>query len=186
MAEIKVNKIDAARRQVEAAIRLFFSNEDPVAIHTLVFAGLGILKDLAEIRSDANFHHEILGQFKPDKKKEILKFLNRVANFLKHADRDPDETLKDIKEEANDGFLLLACLYYKDIKKSLTPTMLVFCGWFTVLHPDLLKENETSMPMRKFLSMPDMENFRSWNRLRQLEFGKDFLMQQGLLVKQHI
>mgnify|MGYP001568694580 CR=1 FL=1 len=40
MAKIKVNKSEAARRQIDVAIRILFRNEDPVAIHTLAMAHL--------------------------------------------------------------------------------------------------------------------------------------------------
>jgi hypothetical protein len=33
MAELQVSKLDAARRQVETAIRLYFAEADPVSIH---------------------------------------------------------------------------------------------------------------------------------------------------------
>jgi hypothetical protein len=32
--EFKVSKLDAAKRQLETAIRLYFSDGDPVSIHT--------------------------------------------------------------------------------------------------------------------------------------------------------
>ncbi len=36
MTEIRTNKVDAARRQIDAAIRMLFINKDPMIIHTLV------------------------------------------------------------------------------------------------------------------------------------------------------
>lgn len=42
-----ISKLEAARRQLEAAIRLFFLNGDPVAIHTLTGAARGLLGDLS-------------------------------------------------------------------------------------------------------------------------------------------
>jgi hypothetical protein len=47
LAIIHVNKPEAARRQIEAAIRQLFSNEDPIAVLTLAAAGLRIVRDLA-------------------------------------------------------------------------------------------------------------------------------------------
>ena len=45
---IRLNKIDAARRQLKVAIRLLFDDEDPVAVHTLVGAASVIITDLVE------------------------------------------------------------------------------------------------------------------------------------------
>jgi hypothetical protein len=44
--KIKISKLEAARRQVETAIRIYFANGDPVSIHTLAAASLQILVDL--------------------------------------------------------------------------------------------------------------------------------------------
>ena len=39
-----LNKPEAARRQIDAAIRMLFSGEDPVAVHTLAMAGFEFLE----------------------------------------------------------------------------------------------------------------------------------------------
>jgi hypothetical protein len=49
-AIIYVTKVEAARRQVNAAIRMSFLNEDKLAIHTVVAAAYRVLRDLLEKR----------------------------------------------------------------------------------------------------------------------------------------
>ena len=49
-AETSVSKLDAARRQLDAAIRMYLANEDELAIHTLAAAAYRILRDLLEKR----------------------------------------------------------------------------------------------------------------------------------------
>jgi hypothetical protein len=44
--KIKISKLDAARRQLDTAIRLYFMEGDPVSVHTLAAAAFEILKDL--------------------------------------------------------------------------------------------------------------------------------------------
>jgi hypothetical protein len=39
----KVTKVDAARRQISTAIRLFFGRRDTISIHTLVAAALKVI-----------------------------------------------------------------------------------------------------------------------------------------------
>ena len=46
MKKIKVNKLEAARRQIGTAIELWFSGGDPISIHTLIGAASQILCDL--------------------------------------------------------------------------------------------------------------------------------------------
>ena len=43
---IHIIKIAAAERQLGAAIRLFFANEDALAIHTVAAAATKVLQDL--------------------------------------------------------------------------------------------------------------------------------------------
>jgi hypothetical protein len=46
--KLRVNKLDAARRQIDTAICMLFAEDDPVAVHTLVCAGWQVLRDLCE------------------------------------------------------------------------------------------------------------------------------------------
>jgi hypothetical protein len=52
MVKIRINKMDAARRQINAAIRMTFDGEDPVAIHSVIAAGHRIIRDICEQRGD--------------------------------------------------------------------------------------------------------------------------------------
>ena len=49
-AILPVSKFDAARRQLETAIRLYFFQGDPISIHTLASAAAQILHDLSRHR----------------------------------------------------------------------------------------------------------------------------------------
>ena len=44
--KIKVSKLDAARRQLETAIKLYFVFGDPISIHTLSAAAYNVIRDL--------------------------------------------------------------------------------------------------------------------------------------------
>jgi hypothetical protein len=52
-ASLHVTKLAAAKRQLQAAIRLFFLEEDELAIHTVVSAAYGLLKDLKRDRGQS-------------------------------------------------------------------------------------------------------------------------------------
>lgn len=49
-ASILINKLEAARRQLDAAIRMTFTGEDELAIHTVATAAYRILRDLLDKR----------------------------------------------------------------------------------------------------------------------------------------
>ena len=52
-AALHVTKLAAAKRQLQAAIRLFFWEEDELAIHTVASAVYGLLKDLKRDRGQS-------------------------------------------------------------------------------------------------------------------------------------
>jgi hypothetical protein len=84
----KITKLEAAGRQLDSAIRMFFSNEDILAVHTVARAAFRILYDItkegeAKVALDAHI-----------KKVGVDRF-NEETNFLKHADRDPDSEIDD-------------------------------------------------------------------------------------------
>jgi hypothetical protein len=163
-AKIHITKLAAAERQLRAAIRLYFAEEDELAIHTTASAAYRLLADLkaergmyeaanvyltsifyvvrdfrrstlpkdiasdsefmkwvrevAEklpIRSDSKFEdvsvtlpRELVGQFWNQR--------NKVANFLKHADRDTGASIS--LDEVDNLLLLMQCYSsYMDITR---------------------------------------------------------------------
>ena len=50
MAQIHVTKLEAARRQLRAAIRMFFADEDELAVHTVASAAYRLISDLKSQR----------------------------------------------------------------------------------------------------------------------------------------
>src|SRR5260221_5624954 len=55
-AKVHINKLAAGERQLRAAIRMFFAEEDALAIHTVASAAYGILKDLKAERGQDEAH----------------------------------------------------------------------------------------------------------------------------------
>jgi hypothetical protein len=47
---VQINKVAAAQRQLDSAIRMFFQKEDELAVHTLSAAAFGILRDIIKKR----------------------------------------------------------------------------------------------------------------------------------------
>lgn len=169
MAEMRVNKSEAARRQIEAAIRLLFSNDDPVAIQTLAAAGFRILRDLAHGGERGEMQRIFKDMIKPGMEGEFWKGVNRAANFFKHADEDPDGILEDIQEELNDSMLMLACMYYQDLGHQLTPTMIALVSWYSVMHPEFLLGD---VPVKKIIPKELTDSLRSGSRAEQLKMGR--------------
>ena len=173
MAKIELNKSEAAQRQIDTAIRMLFSNEDPVAIHSLSMAAYRIVRDLSAKRSDSYMDRIIHEIIKPGKEKEFFNILHGLSNFLKHADKDPEGIFNHVDEEINDFVTLLACLYYKDLGYPLTPEMTALLSWIYMLYPDLLSINVSSV----FESLIAQERKNLLNKTREelIAIGKMIL-----------
>jgi hypothetical protein len=91
---IEVNKLEAARCQLETAIRLYFDYGDELSIHTLSGAAYAILHDLNKYRGGEDMLKDLHKTLTPEGAREFRRYINRPDNFLKHADRDPDETFR--------------------------------------------------------------------------------------------
>ena len=162
-ATLHINKLAAAKRQLQASIRMFFQPEDELAVHTVAAAAYGLLKDIkkdrgmseaadvqltsvfyivrdyrrgtlpAHMTSDPAFMDEvkrladILSHITADSKRSDFQVTigselerqywnesNRMANFLKHADRDGDKTIS--LESVGNEMLISKCFCaYQDI-----------------------------------------------------------------------
>ena len=171
MAILKLSKIEAARRQIDSAIRMLFMNEDPVSIHTIAAAADRILRNIAETKGNIDAHVRFKDLIKPGMEKEFWFYMNRASNFLKHADKDPDSIYDDFNEESNDWILLIACYYYRDLGHTLTPEMHSLAYWMMLIHPNIIKVDH---PMKAELirisgSIDDM------TRAKKLEVGSMFI-----------
>jgi hypothetical protein len=154
MAAMHVNKVSAARRQIDAAIRMLFSGEDSLAVHTVAAAGCRLVRDLAEHRRppDASHIYEnalkdvyrgLLGrsptddQIKresPKLKSMYFRGSNRPANFLKHADHDQNDFI-DESEMNTDDLLLEASALYTMMGFDPTAEMRSFLRWHLAVYP---------------------------------------------------
>jgi len=87
MTDTVVTKISAAERQLQCAVELFFADGDAVAVHTLVCASHGIIRDICRAQGKGELLTDFL-ENKGDRGEQIRAALRRPANYFKHADKD--------------------------------------------------------------------------------------------------
>ena len=153
-SDIRITKQLAAQRQIDAAIRMLFAGEDPLAVHTIVAAAHGIISDLAKIRGIdiyADIGREILRELYEEKTHETIPIgtlerlhgelkecihnkLRYPANFLKHANRDSDKSVKQ-EEMKTDELLAVSCDAYLRLGLKFTLEMAVFRQWHLAVYP---------------------------------------------------
>ena len=130
--QLKIAKLDAARRQLETAIRLYFAEGDPVSIHTLTAAAHQILADLSKREGGSPTITDTLLSFVGSKKRaEARRHIARAENFFKHADRDSRGVLT-FDPGLTELLLLQACTRYRELSGELVPVLAVYQGWMFV------------------------------------------------------
>ncbi len=140
MNEFALTKVEAAERQLRQGIRLFFGCGDEVSIHTLTCAARDVLNALATQRGiDGPVRAGITARIRPDKVKEVTRLLREAQNFVKHADRDPDESLT-FYPEATLYLLFDACILHSLLTGYYLPETHGYIIWFSVKNPELLLE----------------------------------------------
>jgi Domain of unknown function (DUF6538) len=131
---VRVNKMDVARRQLDAAIRMTFGGEDPIAIHTVAAAGHRIVRDICKSRGNIEGYRHFTGWLAPGQEKKFWKAINRSANFFKHADNDAN-TIHEMDENETDFLIVLASKWYGDLGFTQSVEMRSFAAWFAMCHP---------------------------------------------------
>ncbi len=151
--KIKISKLDAAKRHLETAIRLYFNYGDPIAIHTLACAAHGILSDLnEEHKGNPMLVSDYL--IKDEHKKYFRKMIREPQNFFKHANKDPENTI-DFNPDVSHFFIFDAISKYQEITDERVPFFIIFRGWFGAQHLSLFyfsdeKKEFISNTIRKY------------------------------------
>lgn len=104
----KIKKVDAARRQLDTSIELWFHYGDIVSIHTLACSAYQILHDINEHRKGPELLFNSL-VVKDEYRALAKSYLKKAYNFFKHADKDPDpEGVIDFNPLGTEGFIMFA------------------------------------------------------------------------------
>jgi hypothetical protein len=129
-----LTKIEVAQRQLDCAIRLFLADDDSLAVHTLARAAFKVLFDVYPSRRSDGFSQQVENLVE----KTGWRRFNRVPNFLKHADKDVDETLFEHSADVPSPLIGMAATLHHRITGMMTPEMRGFDAWMHIMHPDEL------------------------------------------------
>ena len=111
-----ISKLDAARRQLNQAIDLFFHTGDPIAIATLGYNALEITATLAE-RTNAPVWNDFeeAAQHFASTPQNVRAVFHHPRNFFKHADRDPDDVLDTFTDDDALHVLALSVIQFGEV-----------------------------------------------------------------------
>jgi len=119
---MRITKLDAAHRQIDSAIALYFDEGDEISIHTLVGAAHILITDLS---SAANQETLIQRYIRPERRREFEGAIRAPQNFLKHADKDPHAAL-DFDPHVTELLLLIEIETFRALAGGITDAMNVF------------------------------------------------------------
>jgi hypothetical protein len=136
---VTITKLDAARRQLQTAIELWFADGEPVSIHALAFAAYEIVHVISKKRNRSIpliFDARII---KDEYRKEWNNHIKKSSVFFKHADRDPNDSI-DFQPALSEFFISFAIVGLELCGEKLTDVESAFMFWLQLHHPNLLNE----------------------------------------------
>ncbi len=162
LTKLRVTKIDAARRQLETAITLWFHEADPVSIHTLACASFQLLYDInSQVGGSPMFPDRMEAIEKTEvRKKYLRKFLREGQNFFKHADNDASQTFA-FNTDQTEIFIFEACQKYHEIAHEDLPLMKLFHIYVRIHNPNVFEQSD---PQKDILDRPGIQKLRGYNR----------------------
>lgn len=103
-----ITKLEAAQRQLIAAVRLFFDDGDPVCVHTLASAARGIVHGECERIGVRDLFEDAKPSLPDRTRKDWYTEANRFANAFKHSKEDQGRDIEGFDDTANDSVLFVA------------------------------------------------------------------------------
>jgi len=138
---VRLGKLEAARRQLETAIKLYFVDGDEVSIHTLTGAAYSLIRDINEHRRGEPMLKDLHLFLSDDLAREFRSYMNRPENFLKHADKDPDG-IGEIEPRWTEVLIWEASRKYCEMTSETNKLLITFILWFVARLPELKEQVE--------------------------------------------
>jgi len=146
-----LTKLNVAERQLVEAVKLFFEKRDPVSIHTLTGAAIGILEPILEHKKvniynqPLVFHPEIIKIWaKPEYEDVFLYSFRKHQNFFKHADKEPEGKI-EFNLALNNLKLLYGIMLHDIIADYYLYEFFIYKIWFQIKHPNLFIDKGESV-----------------------------------------
>lgn len=130
-----LNKLDAARRQLLAAIHLQWFLLEPIATYHLAANAAEICDELLKRRSSVRLRQQIRDAHGLSER-EVTDMINFPRNFTKHADRDPEAEIYDILPEDADAMVMTACIDYCIASGRSPHSVGIFVAWYAAINPE--------------------------------------------------
>ena len=169
---VQVAKLEAASRQLNAAISLLFGGGDPIVVHTLAVAASNIFSDVLDKKGGSQSWREKLRVDHGLSKAQVRDVMHGAWNFFKHGDRDPTGVL-EFDERECEHLIFFATLECGELQPT-SIQMQTFQLWFLARGAlDLGSDNEIQQT-----AIAIFPGLGSLERSEQLRVGETMLAKQ--------
>ena len=173
---VKLTKIDIAEAHIRAAVRLFFEDEHPAPVYLLACPAREVLTTLGDKIGVDTLLHEYAANRGITLQDAVGK-ADQFANFMKHANRDPQAVLEEFSDEDNDHILMIACKDFVQITGGLPIEAQIFEAWWYAAHIKRISDRSRGMRERVKLCIQAFPlGFRSAAREDKKKMALDVLM----------
>lgn len=141
---MEISKLDAGKQLLNFAVEKYFNGDEVLPLMSIAGASHVLLHDLVEKLEPNKTWAQQGAEGAGYTKRQVLKAIRTVPNWLKHADND-SETLLTISNEELEFLLFHAML---DLGELMRPTEIhsnevsVFQIWFVAKYKHLFKAND--------------------------------------------
>jgi hypothetical protein len=132
-----ISNLEAAHRQLCTAIRLFFADDDAVAVHTLACAAREIYEKHCRATGRGRMFDFVQAGNPAYAERDLWNLLNAARNFFKHPAASPHDRI-EFDDSMNDFQLLAACTDCATLSAPhQPPEVQAFSLWFVAVEePD--------------------------------------------------
>ncbi|XVJ96776.1 hypothetical protein NLY09_14320 (plasmid) [Burkholderia vietnamiensis] len=173
-SNMRVTKIDAARRQLTTAIRLFFDGGDRVSVYSLASNAWEVVDVLCTSAGVESFSKQARENLPAG---HTLKYyINEPCrNFFKHAEQDPNpDSSVELREDNVAAILFMAVEDYIRLRQGGPIEAQVFQAWFIAVFPEKITDEPVAQSKLESarLAFPDIATLATSDRI---EMGRRVL-----------
>jgi len=166
---VPVKKIEAAKRQLQTAITLWFADADQISVHTLACAAYQIIHDInakkdgSKLLLDSNVINK-------EFHKEYLNEMRKAMRFFKHADKDPDlDGTIEFSPAITDLFILFSIKGLDHLNVSQSEITVAFLLFYAIKNPHLVaREFSDRFKIEYLASLPVVSKREFWDQFIQV------------------
>jgi hypothetical protein len=151
----KIDKLEAASRQLNTAISLWFNDGDTVSIHVLACSAYQIVHDINRSQGGEELIYDSL-VLKDEYRRDSINFLKQHYNFFKHAGNDPAGAI-EFNPIITELFILYTSIGLTSLGHKADEVLCAFNIYYAFHHPNHLTEVGKAM----FID-PVPEEIRNW------------------------